>query len=133
MDPVSTIKIAGTAIEIAGKVGEYIIKVKGAKEQRRQLLDGVRGCEYTLRRFLDELDDVERDSDWPKKIEVLEKIGTPVERLFVALRNAKEQLESTSGMARLAWPFTENDVQEILKAIEREKNLLSLSMNAASM
>ncbi|KAF8846479.1 hypothetical protein BDZ45DRAFT_734210 [Acephala macrosclerotiorum] len=132
MDPATAAKIAVGAIEIATKVGAYIIKVKGAKEERLRLLNGVRGCEDVLRRFVDELNDIESDPEWLERINVINHNKTPMEPLHVALKMAENELKSTSLVSQFKWPFKEESVTNILNIIEREKSLLSLSMIADS-
>jgi hypothetical protein len=115
MDPLSAAKAAGTVIDIAGKLGMYIIKGKGARQERRRLLDGVRACEHTLGRFKDELEDKEPDTDWPEKIRVLNQgeLGTPMDRLRAALEDAAKRLAPASVVISFKWPFDEADVTKI--------------------
>ncbi|CAI4213229.1 unnamed protein product [Parascedosporium putredinis] len=119
-------------LQLSEKVVQYIKSAKGAKQQRTAFRDELRACEAILRELKDEADDSEEGQAWTATIETLEGPEAPLGRLYAALSGVEARLQPRDGvrgvLSNLQWPFSEKEVKEIFKAIEREKTLLQLAL-----
>jgi hypothetical protein len=131
-DPLGTTASIIAIIQLSSLVVEYISGVRGATKERKRLRDGVRACEFILQQLKDDADDTEEGKAWSETVKALEGADAPLGRLWVALNIVKAKLEPKTGLERaltsLKWPFNEKEVEKIISAIEREKNLLQLAL-----
>lgn len=135
-DTMETLGAATSAVallETAAKVITYINKVNGAKEDRKRLRDQVRAVTNVLHQLTDEADDDEEGHEWRETLEALEASDGPLGRLQVVLSELLELTNPTTGakkaLSSIKWPFKEEQVKDILIAIEREKSLLHLALS----
>jgi len=138
MDPLGTAASLLAVIKVASTVAKYITSAAGATKSRKKLRDEVRACQYVLQELLDESSDVDAGESWRETINALESPGSPLGRISVALHTIEaklqpnqsrgENVKSSLGLSRLAWPFSEKDIQQILVTVEREKSLLMLAL-----
>lgn len=132
MDPLSATASIIAVIQLSTEVVKYIGTTAGATRERKRLRDEVRACEYILQQLKDEADDSEEGNAWSETIKALEAPGAPLGRLWATLNIVKAKLQPKEGFEKaftvLKWPFHEKDVEKIIGAIEREKNLLGLAL-----
>jgi len=132
MDPLSATASIIAVIQLSSEVAKYISDAAGAAKDRIRLRNEVLGCESILQQLRDETDDSEEGKKWSETIKALEAPGGPLGRLLVALNTIRTKLRPKEGvekaLAALKWPFQEKQVNKIIGAIEREKNLLGLAL-----
>src|SRR6202034_1549645 len=132
MDPLSITASIIAIIQISSDIVSYVNGATGATKERKRLRDEVRACEFILQRLNDEASDVEEGNMWSETIKALEGPGAPLGRLRDALSIVRAKLEPKKGLKKafstLKWPFDEKEVEKVISAIEREKNLLNLAL-----
>jgi hypothetical protein len=132
MDPLSITASIIAIIQISSDIVSYVNGATGATKERKRLRDEVRACEFILQRLNDEASDVEEGNTWSETIKALEGPGAPLGRLRDALGIVRAKLEPKKGLkntfSTLKWPFDEKEVEKVISAIEREKNLLNLAL-----
>jgi predicted nuclease with TOPRIM domain len=132
MDPLSITASIIAIIQISSDIVSYVNGATGATKERKRLRDEVRACEFILQRLNDEASDVEEGNTWSETIKALEGPDAPLGRLRDALNIVKAKLEPKKGLknafSTLKWPFDEKEVEKVISAIEREKNLLNLAL-----
>jgi hypothetical protein len=132
MDPLSITASIIAIIQISSDIVSYVNGATGATKERKRLRDEVRACEFILQRLNDEVSDAEEGNTWSETIKALEGPDAPLGRLRDALNIVKAKLEPKKGLknafSTLKWPFDEKEIEKVISAIEREKNLLDLAL-----
>lgn len=132
MDPLSISASIIAIIQISSDIVSYVNGATGATKERKRLRDEVRACQFILQRLNDEVSDAEEGNTWSETIKALEGPDAPLGRLRDALSIVKAKLEPKKGLKNafltLKWPFDEKEIEKIISAIEREKNLLNLAL-----
>lgn len=130
--PLSTTASVIAIIQLSSEVVGFIGSAAGARKTRNRLRDEIHPCDKILQDLKDEADESEEGKSWSDTIKALEQPDAPLGRLSIALRVVKARLDPKDGQkkvfAALKWPFEEKEVQKIIDTIEREKNLLHLSV-----
>ncbi|KAK4216221.1 ankyrin repeat-containing domain protein [Rhypophila decipiens] len=138
MDPIGITASLLALIKLAGGVAQYIASAAGAPTARRKLREEIMACEHVLQDILYESNDFDGGENWKDTVNTLEGSNGPLERLLVALQaveaklrpkaRSRRDIRNKLGLSRLAWPFSEKEVQQLLDTIEREKSLLILAL-----
>ena len=132
MDPLSITASIIAIIQISSDIVSYVNGATGATKERKRLRDEVRACEFILQRLNDEASDAEEGKTWSETIKALEGPDAPLARLRDALSIVRAKLEPKKGLknafSTLKWPFDEKEIEKVISAIEREKNLLNLAL-----
>ncbi|KAF5580596.1 ankyrin repeat [Fusarium subglutinans] len=113
-------------------VAHYLVSAKGTTKQQRRLHEEIRGCEDMLLQLKDILENERPDPTRALRISLLEGPHSPFKRFETLFESIKVKLDPKKGVTNvfssLAWPFNEKDVNELISAIQREKDLLQLAL-----
>ncbi|KAI1453073.1 ankyrin repeat-containing domain protein [Annulohypoxylon moriforme] len=130
MDGLSAVTSIISVIQLSSQVVKYISDASGATKDRIRLRNEVLSCESILQQLRDDADDLEEK--WLETINSLETLSGPLDRLSITLGIIKTRLQPQQGFKKafgaLKWPLQENEMNKIICAIEREKNLLNLAL-----
>jgi ankyrin repeat protein len=135
MDPLS-ISVAILAIlEICGKTTKYLRSVKESSKESAKIRAELRATEGILNSFLEIIEDAEATGeDWSATIRAVNAAGGPIEQLTDAMSALMKVAEKIShgglkGFSKsLLWPLKSEEVQDLLKTIDRQKALLVLAI-----
>ena len=129
MDPLSISASIAALVQITGTVIEYLHGVKGASEDRQNILSeliSVSGMLFVLQDHADQQGD-----SWSLTLKSLNGSEGPLAQLGKALELLVSKLAPVKGLKKVgkafAWPFQKEEIREILNTIERQKALLTLA------
>lgn len=129
MDPLSISASIVALVQLTGTVIEYLHGVKGASEDRQNILSelsSVSGMLFILQDHADQQED-----SWSLTLKSLNGTEGPLAQLRTSLELLLSKLVPVKGLKKVgkafAWPFQKEEIKEILNAIERQKVLLSLA------
>ena len=124
----SGIAVAQTADRVASFLGPYIMQVKHAKEEIKNLSAEVRDLGKVL------------EAVSSSSVGASHELDQEIERCKSTLKNIESRLDQGSPSktrklvskirSRLVWPFKSEEVKEIINQLERRKSNLSLYLSA---
>ncbi|KAK3391226.1 hypothetical protein B0H63DRAFT_411349, partial [Podospora didyma] len=135
MDPLSVSASIIAVLQLSSDVFKYVIGAAGAAKERRRLRTEIIACESVLLQLQDVTDDADGgETDWNEKMVSLRGPNTPLSRLTAALEAVKVKLEPKKrldmALSALKWPFDEQEVNNLISVIEREKSILQLALTS---
>ena len=133
MDPLSITTSIVWVLELAATVVQYFKDVKGGFEDRLKLRAEIRNTSCLLERLKDRAEDADSGKDWGASMRALSIPGGPLEQFKKCLELMAAKLSPASRLKQmtqtLKWPLDRNDVDSILRAIERQKSLYGLAIS----
>ncbi|KAF8874888.1 hypothetical protein BD779DRAFT_1476331 [Infundibulicybe gibba] len=147
LQPAPFMDIFGTvvgAIDLAGKLIEYVKAIKGSKQDRLDLLSELSTLKALLEIMSGRLDDSDADGSGDDISNKLVKAGIkcPLHACYRSLQSTVDDLDhvvqkstGTSpfvGIIKdLAWPFRREEIRTTLGHIEHLKSLISLALQTS--
>ncbi|KAG6986548.1 hypothetical protein G7Y79_00078g100020 [Physcia stellaris] len=133
MDPVSFAASLAALIQLSTKVAQYLKEVKSGSEDRIRLRDELRGTNCLLEMLQDRMDDAEFLKKDLASIGSLDIPGGPLEQLTKALEQLERKLAPSRRLKQISkavlWPFSKEEVNEIISTIERQKTAFNLAIS----
>ena len=137
MDPVSFAASLAALIQLSTKVAQFLKDVKSGSEDRIRLRDELRGTQCLLVMLQDRIDDAEFLEKDLASIRSLNIPGGPLEQLTRALEQLERKLVPSRRLMQLSkallWPFSKEEVKEIISTIERQKTAFNLAISNDNM
>lgn len=132
MDPLSISASITALLQLTSTVIQFLNGVKGAPEDRRNILSElacVSGILYVLQ---DQAEQAKQGDQWSSTLQSLNVTNGPLDQFRTALERLSLKLASpATGLKKLGkaivWPFQKEEIKEILGSIERQKALLTLA------
>lgn len=128
-DPLNVVASVVTLLQLTQVVVQGLSSVKGALNERSRIRDEiiyVSGLLFNLKGQLS------RNEIWSTVVSSLASDAGPLEQLTEALEQLAKRLSPADGVKnvgkRLVWPFQKDEVEGILRRIERQKLLILLAM-----
>ncbi|KAH6898864.1 ankyrin repeat-containing domain protein [Thelonectria olida] len=136
MDPLSVIANVLAVMELCAKTVKYLNQVREGPKECARLKAEVRSTEGVLRTFWEIVQDAEEGGeDWSSTIRSMNTKWGPLEQLQHSLTSLNVQLEKAApkgglkGLGKsLLWPLKQTAVEDLVKAIDRQKSLLMLAV-----
>ena len=137
MDPVSFAASLAALIQLSTKVAQYLKEVKSGSEDRIRLRDELRGTNCLLEMLQDRMDDAEFLKKDLASIGSLDVPGGPLEQLTKALEQLERKLVPSHRLKQISkallWPFSKEELNEIVSTIERQKTAFNLAITNDNM
>ena len=131
-DPLSISASIIAVLQFTSTVIGYISEVSTASKDHQRVLLEVRSTQGILSALRDLGENAGWTDSWILTMKSLNVSGGPLEQFKTALERLALKLKPVDGweLARraLAWPFQKEEVNEILRLIERQKTLFSLAL-----
>src|SRR4051812_8352865 len=131
-DPISISTSIIAVLQLNSTVIGYISEVSTASKDRQRVLVEVSSTQGILAALKGLGENVGWPSSWTLTVQSLNVPGGPLEQFKITLERLASKLKPVEGwkMARkaLAWPFQKEEVNQILRLIERQKTLFSLAL-----
>src|SRR2546421_9592064 len=132
-DPLSISASIIAVLQFTSTVIGYISEVSTASKDRQRVLLEVRSTQGILSALRDLGENAGWTDSWILTVKSLQEPGGPLEQFKTALERLASKLKPVEGweMARkaLAWPFQKEEMNEILRLIERQKTRFSLALH----
>lgn len=131
-DPLSITASIVAVLQAAQTVVQYLKDVKTGSGDRIRLLDEIRSTSAVLETLKDFGEDEETREEWQASFKSIAVEGGPLDQLKDIFKLLQAKLEVGKGKVgrmvhALQWPFDKKDVQEYMRAIDRQKTLLTLA------
>ena len=123
-----------TLIDVTLKTIKYLSRVKEASNDRLTLSTEISSLLPLLMDLRDQIDEKNNGETWFDCVRSLGVKNGPVDQLREALEQLTEKLKpkSKSGLKNLTraliWPFDKDYCEEILRKVERAKNIINLAV-----
>ena len=144
-DPLSITASIIALLQLANSAAQYLRTVKDASKDCNRLVVEISSLRGILSELSDRFEDENnKDSEeancddvtaWSATLPMLTEPGGPLEILNTALQELKSRLEKSSSATgvkklknSLLWPFTQNQTEDLLRVIERQKSLVGLAL-----
>ena len=129
MDPLSISASIVALVQLTGTVIEYLHGVKGASEDRQNILSELTSVSSMLFILQDCVD--QQEDSWSLTLKLLNGSEGLLAQLRTSLGILVSKLSPVKGLKKVgkafAWPFQKGEIKEILNIIERQKALLTLA------
>ena len=124
-------------LQIAGTVTKYLKGVNGASKDRDRITLEIRDISSYLSDLQSKLENPDSSGAWNVTTRFLEGLKGPLEQCRSALVRLAQRLKPLTGWRRLGkaliWPFTKEEVNEILNSIEKQKSFFVLALQNNNM
>jgi NACHT domain len=128
-DPLSISAGIIAILKLTGTVVQYLNDVARASEERRRILDEITTISGILTLLKDLAERPQWGDSWSTTMNSLNVPNGPLEQFRSALERLASKLDPVRGLKRsLAWPFQKGEVNDILRAMERQKTLFNLAL-----
>lgn len=129
MDPLSISASIVALVQLTGTVVEYLHGMKGASEDRQNILSELTSVSGMLFILQDHAD--QQGESWSLTLKSLNGSKGPLAQLRTSLELLASKLAPMKGLKKIgkafAWPFQKAEIRDILNTIERQKSLLNLA------
>jgi hypothetical protein len=134
-DPLGITASIIAVLQLTSVVAQYLKDVKGGSGDRLRLREEIRSTVALLEILKDRVEDEDEDTDmdaWRTSVQQLAISDGPLDQFKRSLERLIKKLVPGGKLEQfkkgLTWPFDKNDVEEILRGIERQKSLFSLAL-----
>jgi NACHT domain len=131
-DPLSISVGIIAILKLTGTVVQCLNNVARAAEERQRILDEITTISGILTLLKDLAERPQCGDSWSTTMKSLNVPNGPLEQFRSALERLASKLDPVRGLKRversLAWPFQKGEVNEILRAMERQKTLFNLAL-----
>lgn len=137
MDPISFIASLAAIIQLSAKVAGILKEMRSGSEDRIRLREEVRGTQHLLQMLQDRVEDAEFCGKDLASITSLDLPGGPLDQLTNALKRLVAKLAPSGRVLQvsraLLWPFSKDEVNELVNIIERQKTAFNLAISNDNM
>ncbi|KAK3176371.1 hypothetical protein OEA41_007694 [Lepraria neglecta] len=134
-DPLSVTTSINPVLQLATSVAVYLRDVKDASKDCKKLVLEISCIHGILATLSDTISDVEDSDAWAVTIKTLAEPDGPLTILQTLLKQLEAKLSkcaSATGFKKssksLLWPFSSKKTEEAVRAVERQKSLLTLAL-----
>lgn len=132
MDPLSISASVAALLALTGTVVQHLKALKGTSKGSRKILLEVRSVSGLLYQLKEILDNAEDDELSFRTLKSLSAPEGPLEQFKASLEILALKLKPVAGWRKarkaLAWPFRKEEIEDILRSIERQKTLFGLAL-----
>jgi hypothetical protein len=131
-DPLSISASIVALLQLTETVISYLKNVHGSSSDRQRIFNEVSVTSGILMWLKEHTERKSESTSWTLTVQSLQISGGPLEQFKVALERLASKVAPVDGWRKagkaLSWPFKKEEVEEILKTIERQKTLFQLAM-----
>ena len=127
-DPLSIVSSISALLQLTRAVVHFLSDISGTSESRQNILNEVSSLSDLLVILIEVTKRSHQSHTWSTTRKSLSHLDGPLVQCQKEMERLKSKLKRTKFGEVLTWPFENDEINKILKAIERQKTSFVLSL-----